>query len=157
MKLCDNFHLMLLTLSRRKNLHLETSAHTLIDCYLPLTMTGHNTPTHRRITALLWYGIFSKGISCWQVASKAIIFWGDRMNYCNHSVPISFWIHTFFFPCSSFDKDVTHFAFLKPATSLYHYLLFIGTSTSLQACCSFSYVSVFNPWKKVFETLKHLA
>lgn len=154
--LCHTFfHWIFLTLSIRENLYPEASAHTLIDCYLPLTMTGHNTPTHRHTTTPLWYGIFSKGTSCWQVANKAIIFWNDRVNYCDHSVPVSSWMLTFFFPCSSSDKDVTHFAFLTPATSLYHYLLFIGTSASLQAYCSFSdtlmWLFLNLEYKKIFE------
>lgn len=130
--------LICLTLSRRRNLYPETTAHTLIDCYLSLTMTGPEH-TYACTTTPLWYGISSKGIACWQVANKAIIFWRDRMNYCNHSVHVSGWICAFLFPVVCSDKDMTRFISSRAATRLYHYWIVNAACTvyiySVSRCC----------------------
>lgn len=91
-----------------------------------------NTQTHTGTSSLFWYGIFSKGIACWQAANEVIIFLSGGLSYCNRSVSVPLNTHICL-PCSYFDKYMTQFLPIRTATALCHYSLFLCTWISLPA------------------------
>lgn len=146
--------------SRRDNLYPGTSAHTLIDCHLSLTVTGRNTHKHAEThtcTNPLSDTISPPKASLvdrWPIKPS---FSGERGWNIATVLSLSHWIHTSISPVVTLTKTWPSFSPLRPATGLYHYCFFHGTGISLPPCrqtlqeyVSFSknsYISIFNSWK----------